>query len=171
MHDGLHITEVWQRPKSSGCWEHVILGTFDGEMWRADFIMCRGTFVRLCGHPAPSCQSRHSIQAPSICGVTQKTFWFEQAECPDWRHKCRNRIWIAFQTTLPCGLDLICKNQMSCGFLLSRLLETNVDTTWISPKSALGWQFEQGLKPLSLDSEIEKQSANITSPAMFCESY
>ncbi len=60
------------------------------------------------------------------------------------RRICRNAIGITFQTTSECGLDPICKNCSSCGFLLSRLSKINLDMTWISQKTDLGWQSEQG---------------------------
>ena len=45
---------------------------------------------------------------------------------------CRNVIWVTFQTTSKCGLDLICKNFISCVLLTSRLPKIYLDTIWRS---------------------------------------
>ncbi len=90
----------------------------------------------------PSCPSRRSFQANNIYGVLPTTLWYLI-----WtnRHICRNQIEIAFQATLPCGLDLICKNCISCDFWKFTFNKVNLNTIWIRQKSDLGWQSEQGL--------------------------
>ncbi len=53
-HGGLHCAgRGLCHKQSSGCWEHVVLRTFDDERWNANFQMRCGTFVRLCGRLAP----------------------------------------------------------------------------------------------------------------------
>ncbi len=60
---------VCQRLQSDCSWEHVLLETSDDEMWRGNFKVCRQTFVRICGHPAPI----KTLHSGDICGVKQKT--------------------------------------------------------------------------------------------------
>ncbi len=125
--------------------EHVVLWTFDDERWRAVFQKRPGTFVRLCGRLV-----RQNV--PFRCPVSVKwhkkrhsDIQFEQAECPNWKLICTNWIWIAFQTTSPCGLDLSCKNQISSVFLLFQLNEVSL----YMPKILICLQSEQDLRALT----------------------
>ncbi len=133
--------EVWHRPQSSDWCVHDVFGTFHDKRWPADLIMCCRTFVRLCGTRLLSEDTPFMHPVSMRWCKRHSDIRFKRAERPDWRHICTYRIWIAFQTTSLCALDLICENCISFGcFLLSRLLETNPDTAWMWQKSNLGWQ-------------------------------
>ncbi len=88
-------------------WVTVVLKTFHDERWRANSIMCHGTFV-----------SQDTSRCPGTLKwrKTHSDIRFERAELSDWRCICTNMIWITFQITLPCCLDLICKMDFMCFF-------------------------------------------------------
>ncbi len=130
--------EVLRHTQSFDWWVHVVLQTFDNESWHANFQTCCGTFVRICGHLAPCLVHQNTLFRCSISAKWCKRhsdICFEWAEHPEWRYICKNRIWIAFQTTWPCGLDLICKSQISD----LNQNKINMDTIGICQKSDLGW--------------------------------
>ncbi len=146
------VLQSWWASLCSERFGAVCKAVTDGSMSSLRHLMMRGGWQifecamgRLSGsvvlqHPIMSVKTLHSgAQYPQ-----------RVTDALDWRSICTNQIEIAFQTTSPCGLDLVCKNQNSCGLLLSTLPEVNLDSVWICQKSGLGWQCEHGPRQSNL---------------------
>ncbi len=106
--------------------------TFDDERWPANFLMCRGTFVRICSRLV--CQETQDTQFRWTISVEwtkrHSDIQFEWLEHPDWRCIGRNLIGIiSNHLTMWFGSDLK-KIGFHTVFMLFRL-KINLDTIWI----------------------------------------
>ncbi len=119
------------------------LRTSDAKRWRANFTMCRGTFVRLCGCQHPT-YPWGNTKDTRISKLNKRSVLTEDVSVQIWTESHfkppRHMVWIWFA---------------KIGFHVVYCCPDFLKSTWILPKSDLGWQSERGLIVLALLREIQ----------------